>query len=250
MRKMYIAGNWKMHKTVAEARALAAELAAAVGGSKHKLMVAPPFTALAAVIEALKDSPILVGAQNMASVESGAHTGEISVLMLKDIGVDAVILGHSERRNVYGEPDELINDKVKLALQHGLEVVLCVGEKIDERKAGNAEKVVETQTKRGLAGVTEEQIDKITIAYEPVWAIGTGMTATPEDADAMHAFIRTVISILYSDAKASAIVIQYGGSVKPGNAKSLLSMENIDGALVGGASLDTENFVPIVQFQD
>ncbi len=248
MRKSYIAGNWKMHKTVSEACALASELDSAVGQNEHKVMIAPPFTALAAVADTLKESRIIVGAQNMASAEIGAHTGEVSVLMLKDIGVATVILGHSERRHVYGESDGLINKKVRLALSHGIDVILCVGEQIDEREAGNAEFVVEGQMKNGLAEVSKEELDRVTIAYEPVWAIGTGKTATPDDADAMHAFIRKIISSMFSEESAQSMIIQYGGSVKPGNASSLLSMENIDGALVGGASLDSESFVPIVEF--
>jgi triosephosphate isomerase (TIM) len=248
VRRSYIAGNWKMHKTVGEARELASDLDAAVGKSEHKLMVAPPFTALAAVADTLKDSSILVGAQNMAVAESGAHTGEVSVLMLKDIGVATVILGHSERRHVYGESDDLINEKVKLGLKHGLEIILCVGEKIDEREAGSAVEVVERQLTSGLADVSEESLSSVTIAYEPVWAIGTGKTATPDDADAMHAAIRKVLAGLFSESSAQSMIIQYGGSVKPGNANSLLTMENIDGALVGGAALDCENFVPIVEY--
>ena len=249
MRRTYIAGNWKMHKTVDEACALAAQLESAVGKSDHKLMVAPPFTALAAVVNTLKDSNILVGAQNMAAAESGAHTGEISVLMLKNLGVATVILGHSERRHVYGESDELINEKVKLGLKHGMELILCVGETIDEREAGRAVEVVDRQLTSGLAGVSEESLNSVTIAYEPVWAIGTGKTATPDDADAMHASIRKVLAGLFSESSAQSMVIQYGGSVKPGNANSLLTMPNIDGALVGGAALESESFVPIVEYQ-
>lgn len=237
-----------MHKTVDEAKALAAELSAGLSDCGHKLMVAPPFTAIAAVKETLAGSDILVGAQNMASVESGTHTGEISVLMLKDLGVDVVILGHSERRHVYGETDPLINSKVKLAIDNGLQVILCVGEKIDERESGSAEEVVKTQVVNGLDGVSSKDLTKITVAYEPVWAIGTGKTATPEDADGMHKFIRDVIGEMYSGQAAEELIIQYGGSVKPGNAKDLLNMANIDGALVGGAALDSENFIPIAAF--
>ena len=248
MRKSFIAGNWKMHKTPAEARALAAELKSALKDCNHKVLVAPSFTALQSVAEELKDSNILLGAQNMASVEEGAHTGETSVLMLKAIGVDAVILGHSERRHVYGETDELINEKVKLALAHGLEVILCVGEKLDEREAGNAEAVVKAQTEAGLAGVGEDQLDMVTIAYEPVWAIGTGKTATPDDADQIHKVTRETVKQLYSADAAEKIVIQYGGSVKPDNAAQLMGMENIDGALVGGASLKADLFLPIAEY--
>ena len=248
MRKTFIAGNWKMHKTPAEAAALAKELVSALSGSSHKLLVAPNFTCLQAVGDVVKGTNILLGAQNMATVEEGAHTGETSVLMLKAIGVDAVILGHSERRHVYGETDEMINIKVKLALQHGLEVILCVGEKLEEREAGKAESVVELQTREGLKGVSEEALSQVTIAYEPVWAIGTGKTATPQDADDIHKVTRQVIKSLYSDKAAEEMLIQYGGSVKPGNAAELMGMENIDGALVGGAALKAETFVPIAQY--
>ncbi|MBI9100870.1 MAG: triose-phosphate isomerase [Spirochaetales bacterium] len=248
MRRTFIAGNWKMHKTPAEAVALAKELVSELSGSSHKVLVAPSFTCIQAVGEVVKDTNILLGAQNMATVEEGAHTGETSVLMLKALGVDAVILGHSERRHVYGETDEMVNTKVKLALQHGLEVILCVGEKLEEREAGQAEAVVELQTKEGLKGVSEADLAKVTIAYEPVWAIGTGKTATPQDADDIHKVTRGVVKSLYSDKAAEEMIIQYGGSVKPDNATELMGMENIDGALVGGAALKAELFVPIAQY--
>jgi len=247
-RRKYIAGNWKMHKTVGEAVALAKELVDSLKGCPHKLMIAPPFTALSAVASVVKGTPILLGAQNMASVEQGAHTGEVSVLMLKDIGVQSVILGHSERRIIYGEKDGLINEKVKLALKHGLEVVLCVGETLEEREKGKAEEVVTTQVTQCLQGVSEGDLPKITIAYEPVWAIGTGKNATPKDADAIHGVIRKVLDTLYRPGTGESVTIQYGGSVKPENARELLTMPNIDGALVGGASLKKETFVPIAWF--
>jgi triosephosphate isomerase len=190
MRNYYIAGNWKMHKTRAEAAEMAKALAAQLKGGKHKYLVAPSFTSLETVGAIVKGSNILLGAQNCASEEQGAHTGEVSVLQLKDLGVQAVILGHSERRHIYKEDDALINKKVKLALRHGLEVILCVGELLEEREAGKAEAVCETQTVKGLEGVSAADLAKVTIAYEPVWAIGTGKTATPEDADAIHAWIR------------------------------------------------------------
>ncbi len=248
MRIKYIAGNWKMHKTVSEAVALAETLVRELGSCKHKIMIAPPFTALPAVSRITEGTKILLGAQNMASAEQGAHTGEVSVLMLKDAGVKVVILGHSERRLIYGEKDELINAKVKLALAHGLEVVLCVGETLEEREGGNAESVVQGQVKKGFAGIPEADLSRITVAYEPVWAIGTGKNATPEDADAIHAVIRREIGGLYSSRAADALLIQYGGSVKADNAGGLLTMPNIDGALVGGASLKAETFVPIAMF--
>jgi triosephosphate isomerase len=248
MRNYYIAGNWKMHKTRSEAAELAGALVSQLKDGKHKYLVAPSFTALETVGAIVKGSNILLGAQNCAPEEQGAHTGEVSVLQLKDLGVQAVILGNSERRHVYKEDDALINKKVKLVLQHGLEVILCVGELLEEREAGKAEAVCETQTVKGLEGVSAADLAKITIAYEPVWAIGTGKTATPEDADAIHAYIRKVIGKLYGADAAEKIVIQYGGSVKPDNAAQLMAKENIDGALVGGAALKPETFVPIAKF--
>lgn len=247
-RKKYIAGNWKMHKTAKEARSLAGALAGELVEADCKLMVAPPFTALSGVAEALKGSNILLGAQNMASEEEGAHTGEVSVLMLKDLGVSEVILGHSERRHIYGETDELINKKIALALKHGMSVVFCVGETLEERERGDAEKIVIHQIDEGLSNIGAEDVKRITIAYEPVWAIGTGKTATPEDADAIHKVVRQRIGELYGNDAANACIIQYGGSVKPANVKDLMAMENIDGALVGGASLKAETFVPIALY--
>jgi triosephosphate isomerase len=184
----------------------------------------------------------------MAAEEQGAHTGEVSVLQLKDLGVETVILGHSERRHTYKEDDALINKKVSLALRHGLEVILCVGELLAEREQGKAEQVCENQTVQGLKGVAAADLSRIVIAYEPVWAIGTGKTATPEDADAIHAYIRRVMGKLYGDEAARQIIIQYGGSVKAENAAALMAKENIDGALVGGASLNADSFVPIAKF--
>jgi len=249
MRSYFIAGNWKMHKTVSESVALARELKDKLAGCNEKVLVAPAFTALAAVAEVLKGSKIILGAQNMGPEEQGAHTGEVSVLMLKDLGVGAVILGHSERRHTYLETDELVNRKVLLALKHGLEPILCVGETLEEREAGKLESVIGTQVREGLKGVDAAALAKVTIAYEPVWAIGTGKTATPEDADAVHAYIRKVVAGLYGDAAAKALCIQYGGSVKPDNAAQLMAKPNIDGALVGGASLKVETFVPIARFR-
>jgi triosephosphate isomerase len=249
MSTAYVAGNWKMHKTRAEAEELASTLVRTLAGSQKKIMIAPPFTALESVGRVLKGSGILLGCQNMSSEESGAHTGEVSVLMLKDLGVKVVILGHSERRAIYGESDAFINKKLHLALKHGLEIILCVGETLEQREGGKAEATVAVQIEKGLSGVSEEQLKQVTIAYEPVWAIGTGKNATPADADAMHLFIRKEIKRLYSDAAAKHVIIQCGGSVKPENAKSLLTMPNINGALVGGAALKAESFVPIVEYE-
>jgi triosephosphate isomerase len=249
MRSYYIAGNWKMHKTVAESVALAKELDAKLANCGEKVLIAPAFTALAAVSEVLKGSKISLGAQNMGPEEQGAHTGEVSVLMLKDLGVKAVILGHSERRHSYQESDELVNRKVLLALKHGIEPILCVGETLEEREAGNLETVVGGQVRKGLANVSAAELARVTIAYEPVWAIGTGKTATPEDADAVHAYIRKVLEGMYGVACAKSMCIQYGGSVKADNVVALMAKTNIDGALVGGASLKADSFVPIAKFR-
>ncbi len=250
MRKPYIAGNWKMNLTPSEGEKLASELAKAYkeSGADCKIMIACPYVDLPAVVEAVKGSPIIVAAENMANHKSGAYTGEVAPSMLKDIGVNTVIIGHSERRQYYGETDEIINSKVLLALEEGMDVDLCVGETLDEREGGKLEEVLSRQIKVGLKDVKPEQMEKITIAYEPVWAIGTGKTATPEDADAAHAYIRSVIQSIYSKDIAENLIIQYGGSVKANNVKALMAKENIDGALVGGASLSVEQFLPIVAF--
>jgi triosephosphate isomerase len=247
MRTPFIAGNWKMYKTTGEAIALASALVSALANEKGKrIMIAPPFTALHAVGGAIEGSQILLGAQNACAELEGAHTGEISLRMLRDAGVSVVILGHSERRHVYGETDALVNKKVKLSLAEGFEVILCVGETLDERQKGVTEKIVESQTR--LGDVAAGDLSRVTIAYEPVWAIGTGKNATPQDADSVHRYVRGVISDLYGADAASRMTIQYGGSVKPDNVRDLMKMENIDGALVGGASLKAETFLPIVQF--
>jgi len=249
MRSYYIAGNWKMNKTPSEAAALARELVEALKDCKEKLCIAPAFVALEAVAKVVKGTNIRLGCQNMAQEESGAFTGEVSPLMLKEVGVQTVILGHSERRSIYKEDDALINKKLKLALKHGFEVILCVGETLEERESGKLEKVLSTQVTEGFKDIPASSLGSIVIAYEPVWAIGTGKTATPEDADAAHAYIRKVLSGLYGEAAAKSMCIQYGGSVKPDNAAALMAKPNIDGALVGGASLKTETFVPIAKFR-
>ncbi len=248
MRKPFVAGNWKMNMTPSEGKAFASELKSAVKESDTRIMVAPPFVTIPAVVEVLKGSNVQVGAQNMSDKRSGAHTGEVSVLMLKDLGVSIVILGHSERRAIYGESNAFINAKVLLALEEGMEVLLCIGETLTEREGGRLEEVLTTQITEGLKGVSAEQMKRVVLAYEPVWAIGTGKTATPEDADNAHAFIRSLVAKLYSKGVAEELIIQYGGSVKASNAKALLSKEHIDGALVGGASLSVEQFLPIVNF--
>ncbi len=245
MRQYFIAGNWKMHKTVPEAQALAQELVKSLKDGPNKYMIAPSFTALDAVSKIVKGTNILLGAQNMSTDEQGAHTGEVSVLQLKDLGVQVVILGHSERRHIYKEDDAMINKKVKLALAHGLEVILCIGELLEEREAGKAEAVCEEQTRKGLEGISAEELKKVTIAYEPVWAIGTGKVATPEDAEAIHAYVRKVIADMYGKEAAENIIIQYGGSMKAENCAGLLAKPDIDGGLIGGAALKADTFTPI-----
>lgn len=249
MRNYYIAGNWKMNKTPSEAVALAKELVDKLKDCKEKVCIAPAFVCLDAVAKVVKGSNIRLGCQNMGQEESGAFTGEVSPLMLKEVGVQTVILGHSERRAIYKEDDALINKKVHLALKHGFEVILCVGETLEEREAGRLEKVLGTQVTEGFKGVAAASLASVVVAYEPVWAIGTGKTATPEDADAAHAYIRKVLAGLYGEPAAKAMCIQYGGSVKADNAAALMAKPNIDGALVGGASLKADSFVPIASFR-
>ncbi|MBQ7166256.1 MAG: triose-phosphate isomerase [Treponema sp.] len=244
-RTHYIAGNWKMNLDKAGSVKLAQDLVAALKGKSNKYMVGVPFVYLDAVAQVLKGSNILLGSQDMAATGNGAHTGEVSAEMLKDIGVQVVILGHSERRHEIGESDELINKKVRRALDQGLEVVLCIGELLEDREAGNAEQVCAFQLSADLAGVSEEQMKKVTIAYEPVWAIGTGKTATPADAEAIHKFVRGYIAKLYNQKVADETIIQYGGSMKASNAKELLAQPDIDGGLIGGASLKADTFEPI-----
>ncbi|MBP5465323.1 MAG: triose-phosphate isomerase [Treponema sp.] len=234
-RTHYIAGNWKMNLDKAGSVKLAQDLVAALKGKSNKYMVGVPFVYLDAVAQVLKGSNILLGSQDMAATANGAHTGEVSADMLKDIGVQVVILGHSERRHEIGESDELINKKVRRALEQGLEVVLCIGELLEDREAGNAEQVCAFQLSADLAGVSEEQMKKVTIAYEPVWAIGTGKTATPADAEAIHKFVRGYIAKLYNQKVADETIIQYGGSMKASNAAELLAQPDIDGGLIGGA---------------
>ena len=246
MRKLYIAGNWKMNLVPSEAAKYASELAKATKGAKVKVMIAPTYVCLPAVVEAVKGSDVIVAAQNVNDHEKGAYTGEISCAMLKDIGVNTVILGHSERRQYYGETNEFINKKVLFALANGMDIDLCVGETLEEREGGRLEKVLADQINIGLDGVKPEQMAHVTIAYEPVWAIGTGKTATPADANSAHEYIRGLIAKKFGKDVAENQIIQYGGSVKPSNVKELMACEHIDGALVGGASLTLEQFLPII----
>jgi triosephosphate isomerase (TIM) len=246
-RKLFIAGNWKMNSSAASSVAIAAGMASELGGVEDvDLAICPPFVYIPGVVEAFKGSNIDVGAQNMYFEDNGAFTGEISGQMLKDIGCRYVILGHSERRHVLGETDQLINTKIIKALNDGLEIMFCVGELLDQRKSGQTTEVVTTQITEGLKNIGPESLASITIAYEPVWAIGTGETATPDQAQETHAIIRDLIGKLYGTELADAIRIQYGGSVKPSNAAELLGCPDVDGALVGGASMTVEDFAGIV----
>ena len=246
-RKLIIAGNWKMNKTVGEATDLIEALKHELGTQTEvDVVVCPPFTALNAVSAILKDSRIQLGAQNMSEQGYGAFTGEITAGMLRDLLVHYVILGHSERREYHKEFDVLVNAKAKAALAAGLKPIVCVGETLAQREGGQTDKIVGDQIAGSLAGLDNNQLKDMVIAYEPVWAIGTGKTATPEQAQEMHAFIRSEISKSHGEDIAKAIRIQYGGSVKPANARELLSLPDVDGALVGGASLEVRSFTEII----
>lgn len=247
-RKIFVAGNWKMNTDADSAEALAQGLADSIGSvSDVDLAVLPPSVYLASVVSTLKGTNIDVGAQNMYFEDNGAFTGEISAAMVKDVGCRYVLAGHSERRHVLGETDETINRKVLKALSEGLDVILAVGELLEEREADSTMDVVSRQVKIGLEGVDASAMQRVTIAYEPVWAIGTGKTATPDQAQEVHAEIRSLIASLYDDERAEALRIQYGGSVKPGNAAELFGQPDVDGGLIGGASLKVDDFTAIVQ---
>ncbi len=249
MRKPVIGGNWKMNKTINEAVGLAQDLKLKIGEFKSvEVVIFPPFTALESVGRVLRGTKIGLGAQNMFWEEKGAYTGEVSPFMLLDVGCKYVILGHSERRGYFDEKDEGISKKLETALEKGLVPLVCVGERLKERKEGKAEKVVGSQLKGSLYKINAQDAEKIVIAYEPVWAIGTGETATPQQAQDMHHFIREILRGLFGEKVAQAIRIQYGGSVKPENIKDLMSKEDIDGALVGGASLEVKSFIQIVKY--
>ncbi|WP_027364946.1 triose-phosphate isomerase [Desulfotruncus alcoholivorax] len=248
MRKPIIAGNWKMYKTVGEAVNFVASFKGLVTGvSGVEIVLCPPFTALATVAEQLAGTGIELGAQNMYWESEGAYTGEISPGMLKEAGCKYVILGHSERRQFFGETDETVNKKVFAALEHGLVPIVCVGERLEEREAGRTEEVVRKQLEGSLAGLSADRAAGLVVAYEPVWAIGTGRTASNEDAQQVNRFIRETLGRLLGAGFAAATRIQYGGSVKPGNAAGLMAQPDIDGALVGGASLDAESFAGIIK---
>jgi triosephosphate isomerase len=247
----FMAGNWKMNKTTGEAIDLVRELKAAISGVKGvEVAVAPPFTALYAVCKELEGSSIRLAAQNLYWEEKGAFTGEVSPLMLKEVGCHYVIIGHSERRQFFGETDETVNRRIKAALAQGLKVIFCIGETLKEKEEGKTFSVIERQVEDGLKNLSDKEMKNIVIAYEPVWAIGTGKTATPGQAEEVHRFIRGKIEKLYSREVSEEIRIQYGGSVTPENIKGLMEQANIDGALVGGASLKAESFSKIVRFKE
>ncbi len=247
MRKLFVAGNWKMNLNGEESCLLAKNLKKTSGNvTALNIAVFPPSVYIKRVCDVLKDSHIAVGGQNMHTESEGAFTGEVSGPMLKDVGCEYVILGHSERRHVFGETDDFIAAKVSKALSDGLKTILCVGETLQQREAGRMQEVVSNQVEKALENVDKNNMNDVTIAYEPVWAIGTGHTATPDQADEAHANIRSLIENLFDADTAAELVIQYGGSVKPDNAAELLGQENVDGALVGGAGLKAETFVPII----
>jgi len=249
-RRPLIAGNWKMHLTLNEAVHLAQSVAASAAACPDRdVMVAPAFTALAEVRAAVKDSPLLIGAQNVAWDREGAFTGEVSPVMLTDLGVRQAIIGHSERRQIFDESDAMINRRLHGALAGGLEAVLCIGETLAEREAGRTFPVLEQQLRQGLQGVSGEQMRHIVLAYEPVWAIGTGKTATKEQAQEVHAFLRQLLAGIFEKNIAESVRILYGGSVKPDNIDDLMAQPDIDGALVGGAALKADSFDRIVRFR-
>ncbi len=251
MRKPIIGGNWKMNKTYKEAEELVKGLILQIGNyDEVEVAIFPPFPYLQKIKSLLEGTQIGLGAQNMFWEEKGAYTGEVSPSMLVDVGCGYVILGHSERRQYFKETDEEINRKIKKALEFNLTPILCVGEKLEERKRGKAKEVVESQLKGCTLGLNGLQLKKVVIAYEPVWAIGTGETATPEQAQEMHEFIRELLGELAGEEIAESIRIQYGGSVKPDNIKDLMAQPDVDGALVGGASLDIDSFSSIVKYKE
>ncbi|MGA1841837.1 MAG: triose-phosphate isomerase [bacterium] len=250
MRRPIIAGNWKMYKVPSEAVELVSQLKKELKGIKDRdIVVIPPFTSIYPCSKVLENTNIALGAQNMYWEEEGAFTGEVSPLMLIDCGCGYCVIGHSERRTYFHEKDETVNKKIKSALKQGLIPICCIGETLEQREKGETFKIVETQVKKDFEGLTDSQMEKVVIAYEPIWAIGTGRTATPEQANEVHAFIRKTLAGLFYPALAEEVRIQYGGSVKPENCDALMSQPDIDGALVGGASLKAESFSRIVRFK-
>ena len=250
MRKQIVAGNWKMNKNIQESVKLAVEIANKVKDlplKNTRVIVTPTFVNLSEVVNVTKDSVVEVAAQNMHQAKSGAFTGEISAEMLTSLGLEVVILGHSERREYFGETDALLAEKVNTALENNLEVIFCFGEVLEDRKSGNHFAVVESQIKNGLFHLPANKWDSIVLAYEPVWAIGTGETASPEQAQEMHAFIRKIVTDKYNEQVAADVSILYGGSVKPSNAKEIFSKEDVDGGLIGGAALNADDFIALVK---
>lgn len=249
MRKKMIAGNWKMNMDLTESQNLISRLTSGLIGKKLncEVIICPPFTSLSEAYTLIKNTPIKLGAQNMYFEQSGAFTGEISAKMLKSVGCEFVIIGHSERRTIFRETDGFINEKLKAALAAGLNPIFCIGETLEEREAGKEKEVLKKQLSEGLDEISVDQMKKIIIAYEPVWAIGTGKTATPSQAEEMHDYIRNYIKDDFTDEIAANLIIQYGGSVKPENARELLSQKDIDGALVGGACLKADLFIGIIE---
>lgn len=248
MRRRIIAGNWKMHNNISESQNLVTKLVNGLNDQNinREVIICPPFTSLTEVSNLLSGTKIELGAQNMHFENKGAFTGEISADMLKSIGCKYVILGHSERRNIFGETDELINRKIKQALISELTPIFCMGETLEQREDGITNDVIKKQISEGMKGLSEEDVNKIIIAYEPIWAIGTGKTATPEQAQEVHKFIRSLLRENFSENSSQNIPVLYGGSVKPDNAEDLLAKEDIDGALVGGACLDVDSFISII----
>jgi len=247
MRTPIIAGNWKMFKTVKEALTFAEEVKGKAEVAGVESVICAPFTNLPALVEAFKGTTIKVGAQNLHFEDNGAYTGEISGVMLKDLGVDYVIIGHSERRAYFAESDEIVNKKVLAAFKHGLTPIVCVGEKLEEREANQTKDVCKVQTVAALQGLTAEQASATVIAYEPIWAIGTGKSSTADDANEVISYIRSVVAEQFNAQVAAAIRIQYGGSVKPNNINEYMNMSDIDGALVGGASLEPASYIALVE---
>ena len=250
MRKKVIAGNWKMNMLPNEAISMITELEPLVKNTKNEVILCVPYTDLFYALLTAQNTNIKIGAQNMHWEEKGAYTGEISAQMLKSIGVEYVIIGHSERRQYFAETDETVNKKIKSALAHGLKPIVCVGETLEQREAGETEKVVTNQIAKAFEGIEASDLEKIIVAYEPIWAIGTGKTATKEDANATIMQIRKKLAEIYGQNEAEGVIIQYGGSVKSSNAKELFEMSDIDGGLVGGASLKAEEFSKIVKFDE
>ncbi|MFF2889558.1 MULTISPECIES: triose-phosphate isomerase [Paenibacillus] len=242
-----IAGNWKMFKTVSEATAFFAEVKGKAEVAGVESVICAPFTALPALVEAAKGTTIAIGAQNVHFEDNGAFTGEISGLMLKDLGVKYVIIGHSERRAYFAESDEIVNKKTVAAFKHGLTPIVCVGEKLEERESGATKEVCKVQTEAAFQGLSAEQAAEVVVAYEPIWAIGTGKSSTSEDAQDVIGYIRGVIAGLYDEAVAAKVRIQYGGSVKPNNVSEYLGQADIDGALVGGASLEPASYIALIE---